>query len=92
MPWCILRPTNSADLPVAQQYVVDHAISGNALPFCPDALISGGLQMRQDLPGSGGANNDLQNWATRGAINAGLAVIFVLGSGVRTRVENQTKL
>jgi hypothetical protein len=78
MPWCIVAPTNSADLAAAQKYVVDHSIGGVALPFCPQSLVSGGYLMQQDLPGSGGTNTDLENWATRGAINAGLAVFLYL--------------
>ena len=78
MPWCIMPPMDAVELPTAQQYAIDHAISGNSLPFCPASLISGSYQMMQDLPGSGGTNNDLQNWATRGAMNAGLAVFLYL--------------
>ncbi len=78
MPWCIMPPTNPAQLPTAQQYVVSHAISGNPLPMCPSSLISGGYQMRQDVSGPGGTNEDLYNWANRGAINAGLAVFLYL--------------
>lgn len=74
MPWCIMQPTDPTELPNAQQYVVNHAIAGNPLPFCPQSLTAGDYQMRQDSQG----NNDLYNWADRGAINAGLAVFLYL--------------
>lgn len=78
MPWCILKPTaNPSSAAIAEQYVVYNAVNGTPLPFCPDSLVSGGYQMLQDAPGTGN-NNDLENWATRGAINAGLAVFLYL--------------
>ena len=46
--------------------------------MCPSSLISGGYQMLQDVSGPGGTNEDLYNWANRGAINAGLAVFLYL--------------
>jgi len=79
MPWCILKPTaNASWAAIAEKYVVDNAVNGMPLPFCPDSLVSGSYQMKQDPPGAGTTNNDLQNWATRGAINAGLAVFLYL--------------
>jgi hypothetical protein len=78
MPWCIVMPTDAALAAIAQKYVVDNAVNGTPLPFCPDSLITGGYQMKQDAPGAGNGNSDLQNWATRGAINAGLAVFLYL--------------
>lgn len=77
LPWCIISPTDASQAAIAKQYVVDHAVGGVPLPFCPTSLLTGGYQMLQDS-GTGGTNNDLQNWATRGAINAGLAVFLYL--------------
>ena len=78
MPWCIVKPSSSADLQLAEQYVIDNAVNGNPLPFCPSSLLSASYQMLQDAPGTGTTHNDLQNWATRGAMNAGLAVFLYL--------------
>ena len=77
MPWCILKPTDATMLALAQQYVVSNAVNGAPLPLCPDTLSSGNYQLHQDPPGTG-SNDELENWATRGAINAGLAVFLYL--------------
>jgi len=78
MPWCLLKPTNSSLISIAEQYVVDNAVNGTPLPLCPDSLTTGNYQMQQTASDPGSANNDLQNWATRGAINAGIAVFSYL--------------
>jgi hypothetical protein len=77
MPWCIIRPSDAAQAAVADRYAVDHGVAGTPLPFCPSALLSGGFQMLQDLPGTG-SRREFDDWAARGAINAGLAVFLYL--------------
>ena len=77
MPWCIIRPTDTSRAAIADKYVVDHAVGGGPLPFCPTSLLTGGHQMLQDS-GTDATNHDLEDWATRGAINAGLAVVLYL--------------
>ena len=45
------------------------------MPFCPESLLTDAFLMHQD-PALGAANHDLEDWATRGAINAGFAVFL----------------
>jgi len=89
MPWCILKPASSDLLSIAQQYVVDNAVNGTPLPLCPDSMTSGNYQMKQTAQTAGSTNNDLQNWATRGAINAGIAVFEYLDQVVAQGLQPQ---
>jgi hypothetical protein len=77
MPWCLIRPTDASQAVIADQYVLANAVGGVPLPYCPTSLLSDGYQMLQG-GGPDGTINDLQDWATRGAINAGLAVFLYL--------------
>jgi mono/diheme cytochrome c family protein len=63
-PWCAIKPLNLASLAEATA-ALERApgASGAELPFCPEALTSTAQLTDQDK----------EDWATRGAINAGLA-------------------
>jgi mono/diheme cytochrome c family protein len=78
LPWCIVTPSDAGQAAIAQKYAVDNAIDGTPLPLCPDSLLSGNHQMLQDPPSLDNGHDDLGNWATRGAINAGMAVFLYL--------------
>jgi len=74
-PWCIVKPTDAALAALAEAYVAANPLAGETMPFCPTDLLTDTLLMHQDQA-LGGANHDLEDWATRGAINAGFAVFL----------------
>src|SRR6185369_14853146 len=67
-PWCIQAPTDPVKLADAQAFVQARAVAGVALPFCPDAVFN---SPPLDV-------TTVDNWAKRGAINAGFAVYSYL--------------
>ena len=77
LPWCVVKPTESTAAAAAESYVASHPLDGGTMPFCPPSLLVAQFRMQQD---SLEANDlrDLENWATRGAINAGFAVFQYL--------------
>jgi mono/diheme cytochrome c family protein len=68
LPWCIQPPTDPAKLAEAQAFVQTRAVNGVPLPFCPQAVLDSPVL---DVP-------TVDNWAKRGAINAGFAVYSYL--------------
>jgi len=76
-PWCLRKPLDANALDGLTTYAQNHAIDGKPLPFCPESVVP---------PADNGAGpadphltpDDLERWATRGAINAGMAVFAFL--------------
>jgi mono/diheme cytochrome c family protein len=75
-PWCVVRPTDPELITAFDQYL---ARTGQELPMCPDAVASLDApgRIRQGLNASEG-DDDVERWAIRGAMNAGMAVFLYL--------------
>lgn len=67
--WCVAKPEDQALLAWANQ---------NHLVFCPDGFIDPANELEKVNNGSGWTFPGIEAWATRGAINAGLAVFVYL--------------
>jgi mono/diheme cytochrome c family protein len=90
IPWCWRKPITPALLANATAFLNDPAnlIDGKPMPFCPTEVVplgdqgsSSGPQLKAD---------DLEAWATRGAINAGLSVFTYLDAVARGLVPKPT--
>jgi mono/diheme cytochrome c family protein len=72
-PWCVLQPTNADEIAfVATAKTSD----GKPVPICPAAFIDETNRWQSDDTGT----PELERFASRGAINAGLAVFAYLDS------------
>ncbi len=76
-PWCLRAPADATLRAKATAYAAAHPMGGRPLPICPDAIVppSG------DAPAAGDHHlrgDELEAWATRGAVNAGIAVYLYL--------------
>jgi len=74
-PWCIVKPTDPAQIEVAEAFVAANPIGGQPLPFCPEVLF--------ERDGTGNEihrfeSEEIDDWTLRGAMNAGLAVYVYL--------------
>ena len=72
IPWCILPPADPAKLAKARVFAQEHAEGPYPLPFCPPQVLSSQML---DV-------TTIDNWAKRGAINAGFAVYTYLSAFV----------
>lgn len=81
-PWCLLKPTDPAQITIAEQYVAAHAVDGQPLPFCPESLLA---------PENQWQDADVKRWARRGAMNAGLAVFSYIDALAHGQVTAQPK-
>jgi mono/diheme cytochrome c family protein len=71
-PWCVLPPTTAED----QAWLATKKTKkGSPLPLCPAGFAVPANQYQRDETG---VLVDVNKWATRGAINAGLAVFVYL--------------
>lgn len=70
-PWCIVKPTDPAHIAIADAYVAANTLEGQALPYCPSAVLTAGGGTQWEA-------TRLEAWAVRGAVNAGLMVFFYL--------------
>ncbi len=80
MPWCIIKPEAFAGAPAAaaaHAYIDAHAVDGQPLPMCPDQLFPNIARFGNPLQDAM-AGAALDDWATRGAVNAGFSVFFYL--------------
>lgn len=75
-PWCVVRPTHPELAPAFEQYLER---TGQDLPLCSDAVASldAAGRIRQGDNSSEG-DDDVERWAIRGAMNAGMAVFVYL--------------
>ena len=76
-PWCILRPTDPAELAIAQAFLSqpENLVSGQPVPFCPNPdELSPPLTWAEMLLTA----EERDQWALRGAMNAGMAVFVYL--------------
>jgi mono/diheme cytochrome c family protein len=82
-PWCVRRPAEAT-----QQALADAYVKANSLPYCPASLVPPLVPPADSTPpGDTHLTKAAQNdWATRGAINAGLAVFVYLDGLVRGTV------
>jgi hypothetical protein len=72
-PWCLIRPTDQATIDrVEREWQAAHAGAGQP-PYCPDAFLG-----TVDAPLNVYTAADVERWATRGAMNAGMAVFLYL--------------
>ena len=69
-PWCLLRPAEPELLALVEADWQSRAGAGTAPPYCPDSF----LAWEQNFF----SEQDAESWATRGAMNAGLAVFLYL--------------
>ena len=69
-PWCIQRPADDAALDLIKGQWEAHAGSGSEPPYCPDAFLAQSDNLF--------TADDVERWATRGAMNAGMAVFLYL--------------
>ena len=74
--WCIIQPSD----PGAQAWLAtQHAVDGKPLPVCPDAAVAETSRFSPEKDaGNLPIHGDLDDWAARGAINAGQAVFVYL--------------
>jgi mono/diheme cytochrome c family protein len=81
-PICVQRPADTVGANAVAQFLNANPIGGaggSALPFCPDVLFSSpGNQLVVQQEGGNATFPDAEEWAARGAINAGLAVFVYL--------------
>ena len=75
-PWCLLRPSDPELLALVERELAQIA---SAPPYCPDAFIAAQDNLFSE--------QDAERWATRGAMNAGLAVFVYLDALVRGDVR-----
>jgi mono/diheme cytochrome c family protein len=89
-PMCLQRPSDATQAGYADAWRTANPVggpSGNLIPYCPDALFAIGVDATTGKPAQKwrlaydvvmGQNvyTDANNWAIRGAINAGLAVFL----------------
>ncbi|HVW23778.1 MAG TPA: hypothetical protein VHC69_00310 [Polyangiaceae bacterium] len=72
-PWCVRKPLDPTYLANATAWTQAHPINGQPWPFCPENVVP-----PADNPNKPGdphlTADDLRQWATRGAINAGFSV------------------
>jgi mono/diheme cytochrome c family protein len=75
-PWCVLTPTDPKEV----AYLATLKTSdGSALPMCPNGFISPDNRFKTSKDANGKAlRGDIDDWAARGAINAGQAVFLYL--------------
>ena len=91
-PICVLRPTNAAQLAIAQQLLQASPMLGkNVLPFCPDGFAVPAHQLTVNGSGAIGDTDYVEGrqWAARGAINAALAVFLYLDQMERDPTQRQ---
>ena len=90
-PVCIQQPTDPVQAGLVESFRQMHKVYGpqgasNLVPYCPASLfetttdaMTGDTVMRWRLADNGGEDlTDVNKWATRGAINAGLAVFLYI--------------
>jgi mono/diheme cytochrome c family protein len=94
-PLCFRKPTDPKELAVATKFLEANRVggpNGSVIPFCPDALFQPDpkkwqLEYEFDRDTSTTDLIDANKWATRGAINAGLAVYLYLDQLSKRQVE-----
>ena len=77
-PWCLRKPLSSDALANATAFLNDpvNLVGGQPLPFCPSAVVP--QEDQGTLSDNHLGASDMEVWATRGAINAGLSVFVYL--------------
>jgi mono/diheme cytochrome c family protein len=83
-PWCIARSANPAITAAVEARWQAHAGAGAEPPYCPEALLLNAGPVSNLWSAS-----DIDAWAARGAMNAGMAVFLyldALAKGTATRV------
>jgi len=97
-PMCFQKPTNPQDLAAADAYIAAHPVGGPGgalVPYCPAALFETGtdgnpkwqFHFATDPNDSGIVTyTDANQWAIRGAINAGLSVFLYVDQLTRGNV------
>lgn len=74
-PWCIAPTTD----PEAAQWLAEQKTAdGKQPPVCPASFLSEANRYKSELVNGGEKYVDIEKWALRGAINAGLAVFLYL--------------
>jgi mono/diheme cytochrome c family protein len=76
-PWCVIKPTEQADLEWLQKQT---AADGKQLPICPESALTADNRLKIGANDANGVYvpGDFDEWAARGAINAGQAVFVYL--------------
>ena len=76
-PWCIRKPGDANSLAAADAWLASNTSKGQVIPYCPEFDVNGAPYISA---GSGWTDTThlsydaINQWATRGAINAGLQV------------------
>jgi hypothetical protein len=95
-PWCIAKPGNADTRTRVETEWAAHAGAEQQPPYCPDGYVLDA----QSMPANVFSDGDIDRWATRGAMNAGMSVFLyldALAKGQKQRVvlydhcENLTK-
>jgi hypothetical protein len=78
-PWCIVAPP-AGDAVLGQWLSTQKAANGEPYPLCPDSFLTEANRFKFEYDSSLGADRliDVERWALRGAVNAGIAVFAYL--------------
>jgi mono/diheme cytochrome c family protein len=79
-PWCVQRPGDEALRMAVESAWAEHVSASELPPYCPDAFL--------DSTENAMTADEAERWATRGAINAGLAVFVYLDALARGEVHS----
>ncbi len=78
LPWCVIKPDPS-DTGATTWLATQQANGGGSLPTCPDVVVAESNLFSPEKDANGlPIHGDLDDWAARGAINAGQAVFVYL--------------
>ena len=79
-PWCVLQPTDAdASAWLSTQRADDSSGQSVALPICPVAAVAESNRFKAPVDADNRPlRGDIDDWAARGAINAGQAVFVYL--------------
>jgi len=69
-PWCLRRPADDVVRERAEAAWAEHVAATELPPYCPDGFFASTDNLMSEADG--------ERWATRGAINSGLAVFTYL--------------
>ncbi|HEY4184380.1 MAG TPA: hypothetical protein VGP07_04890 [Polyangia bacterium] len=92
-PMCLQKPSDPAELAAADRYRAHNPVGGSSgpmIPYCPDYLFQDPkykLASSYDTDLQQQIYTDANRWATRGAVNAGLAVFTYLDQLERGNVQ-----
>lgn len=89
-PLCVRKPSDPAQLARAEQFLRTHPVAGGAvIPWCPASLFAPDNKLRSEYDADTTRYDliDVQRWATRGAVNAGVAIFVYLDQVARGNLK-----